>query len=236
VLPRWARASSSRRSARLLILRLSKRSRGKRRTARRPAAAQDDLYGRAALLPHLIPAARVGARRTIIERTTARLRGRITRASWMRSSSACRLKSQVWYLTTVRRAVRRTGAAAHPWSARGVISTEVGIATVLLLGAGHCFRDQVVAVRAVSAALIETVQRSMEQLARDHPPYGGIGDGYHRPAVHRGGGARPVWRADAIRPFADPPRRHVALAWRVSFPRPSVEALRRAVRPATSVA
>lgn len=33
-----------------------------------------------------------------------------------------------------------------------------------------------------------------------------------------------------IRPFVDPPRRCVALAWRVSFPRPqAIEALRRAI-------
>jgi LysR family hydrogen peroxide-inducible transcriptional activator len=34
-----------------------------------------------------------------------------------------------------------------------------------------------------------------------------------------------------IRPFSDPPRRHVALAWRVSYPRPqAIEALRGAIR------
>ena len=34
-----------------------------------------------------------------------------------------------------------------------------------------------------------------------------------------------------IRPFVDPPQRRVALAWRVSFPRPqAIEALRQAVR------
>jgi len=40
-----------------------------------------------------------------------------------------------------------------------------------------------------------------------------------------------VSRLTEIRPFATPPQRRVALAWRVSFPRPqAIEALRQAIR------
>jgi LysR family hydrogen peroxide-inducible transcriptional activator len=127
--------------------------------------------------------------------------------------------------------------AAHPWSARETVSTdELGSQTVLLLGAGHCFRDQVVAAcpSCVSPTLTEDgLQRSMEGSSLEtirHMVASGMGITVLPCTAARGPG-RYASELTAIRPFADPPRRHVALAWRVSFPRPqAIEVLRRAVR------
>lgn len=120
----------------------------------------------------------------------------------------------------------------HPLAAQREISTEqIAGEDLLLLGAGNCFRDQVVEAcphlgeaggteRALEGSSLETVR---------HMVASGVGMSVV-PAS-----AAAVWPQEGallqIRPFADPaPRRSVALAWRVTFPRPAaIEALYRAI-------
>ncbi len=127
--------------------------------------------------------------------------------------------------------------ANHAWATRQVIATgELSDETVLLLGAGHCFRDQVVAAcpscvgppagegglqKAVEGSSLETIRYMVAS---------GMGITV-LPCTAASGPGQYASTLTEIRPFADPPRRSVALAWRVSFPRPqAIEALRQAVR------
>ena len=122
----------------------------------------------------------------------------------------------------------------HPWEGRKrVTSEELTRESLLLLGEGHCFRDQVLEIchtvrsrersvlsRAVEGGSLETIRQMVA---------GGVGVTV-LPATSIGtsGG-----NADLIRilPFGRPvPVRRVALAWRRSFPRPeAIEALRNAI-------
>jgi len=116
--------------------------------------------------------------------------------------------------------------AAHPLTARDSLSPRhLAQEPVLLLGTGHCFRDQVI------QACPECIPRRSE-----HALYTGEGGSLetirHMVASGMGlsvfpctaaGADRYSQRLLAIRRFAPPePRRQVALAWRVSFPRPRV--------------
>jgi LysR family hydrogen peroxide-inducible transcriptional activator len=129
--------------------------------------------------------------------------------------------------------------AGHPWSEREAIATgELSTQTVLLLGAGHCFRDQVVAAcpscvgppagegglqRAVEGSSLETIR---------HMVASGMGITV-LPCTATGAGPY-ASSLTATLAFSDPPRRRVALAWRVSFPRPqAIEALRQAIDACT---
>ncbi len=127
--------------------------------------------------------------------------------------------------------------AAHPWRRRAAITTDdLGSETVLLLGAGHCFRDQVVAAcpscvspPSVEGGLQKTFEGSSLETIR-HMVASGMGITVLPCTAAEGPGH---YRSELtlVRPFADPPRRRVALAWRVSFPRPkAIEALRQAIR------
>ena len=118
----------------------------------------------------------------------------------------------------------------HPWEGRRrVTSDELARESLLLLGEGHCFRDQVLDVctaargreaRTVEGGSLETIRQMVA---------GGVGVTV-LPATSVGPGSG----SDLIRmlPFARPvPSRRVALAWRRTFPRPqAVEALRKAIR------
>ena len=125
----------------------------------------------------------------------------------------------------------------HAWCERDAVNTdELASQTVLLLGTGHCFRDQVVAAcpSCVSPAPAEGgLQRAVEGSSLEtirHMVASGLGITVLPCAAATGPGH---YGSDltVIRPFVDPPRRLVALAWRVSFPRPqAIEALRRAIR------
>lgn len=127
--------------------------------------------------------------------------------------------------------------ADHPWAQRDAIATEeLSTQTVLLLGAGHCFRDQVVAAcpscvgpPAAEGGLQRAVEGSSLETIR-HMVASGMGITV-LPCTAATGAGRYASTLTAIRPFRDPPRRHVALAWRVSYPRPqAIEALRQAIR------
>jgi LysR family hydrogen peroxide-inducible transcriptional activator len=119
----------------------------------------------------------------------------------------------------------------HPWEAKKRVSSEELLKeSLLLLGEGHCFRDQVLEfchsvrgrdrsplARTLEGGSLETIRQMVAT---------GVGVTVLPATAEAGGG-------DLIRilPFARPaPTRRVALAWRRSFPRPeAIEALRQAI-------
>jgi LysR family hydrogen peroxide-inducible transcriptional activator len=114
-----------------------------------------------------------------------------------------------------------------------VTSEELTSESLLLLGEGHCFRDQVLeichTVRARERSpLAKTVEGGSLETIRQMVA-GGVGITV-LPATSTAttGGANDLIR---ILPFARPaPTRRVGLAWRRSFPRPeAIEALRKAI-------
>jgi len=123
----------------------------------------------------------------------------------------------------------------HPWESRKrVTSDELTRESLLLLGEGHCFRDQVLDIchtvrakersplsRTVEGGSLETIRQMVA---------GGVGVTV-LPATSVAAGG--INASDLIRilPFAKPvPSRRVALAWRKSFPRPeAIEVLRKSI-------
>jgi len=127
--------------------------------------------------------------------------------------------------------------ARHAWTKRKTIPTdELSTETVLLLGAGHCFRDQVVAAcpscvgpPAAEGGLQKAVEGSSLETIR-HMVASGMGVTV-LPCTAASGPGHYSSKLTEIRPFVTPPQRRVALAWRVSFPRPqAIEAVRQAIR------
>src|SRR5574344_257852 len=126
--------------------------------------------------------------------------------------------------------------AGHPWAARESIDTELlNDKSLLLLGEGHCFRDQVLEACPAAGNLQEsqnrytTVEASSLETIR------------HMVASGLGVSVLPQSAVDShqytagvieIRPFSDPvPTRTVAIAWRATFPRPkAIDALVEAIR------
>jgi LysR family hydrogen peroxide-inducible transcriptional activator len=121
----------------------------------------------------------------------------------------------------------------HPWEGRKRVSSEeLTREALLLLGEGHCFRDQVLEfchtmrsrdrsplARTVEGGSLETIRQMVAS---------GVGVTV-LPATSVGaGGAGDLIR---ILPFTRPaPSRRVALAWRRTFPRPeAIEALRKGI-------
>lgn len=127
--------------------------------------------------------------------------------------------------------------ATHAWNKKKSIKgEELPNQDLLLLGSGHCFRDQVLKVcpalnRAGSGGMQKTLEGSSLETIR-HMVASGAGitvlpcSSVAAPA--------PEKRLLAIRPFAQPvPSRRVALAWRKSFPRPqAIDVLRHAIHDA----
>ncbi len=126
----------------------------------------------------------------------------------------------------------------HPWQGRKRVSSEeLTRERLLLLGEGHCFRDQVlefchtVRQRERSGAPRSPIARTVEGGSLEtirQMVAGGVGvTVLPSTSVGAPGGG------DLIRilPFAKPvPSRRVALAWRRSFPRPeAIEALRKGI-------
>lgn len=118
----------------------------------------------------------------------------------------------------------------HPWETRKkVTSDELAEESLLLLGEGHCFRDQVLEIchtirakertslsRTVEGGSLETIRQMVA---------GGVGiTVLPATSVAPGGSNNDLIR---VLPFARPaPIRRVGLAWRRSFPRPeAIEAL-----------
>jgi LysR family hydrogen peroxide-inducible transcriptional activator len=121
----------------------------------------------------------------------------------------------------------------HDWEGRKRISAdELTRESLLLLGEGHCFRDQVLdicnVVRAKErSSLAKTVEGGSLETIRQMVA-SGVGVTV-LPSTSIGAGGT----GDLIRilPFSRPvPTRRVGLAWRRSFPRPeAIEALRKAI-------
>jgi LysR family hydrogen peroxide-inducible transcriptional activator len=118
--------------------------------------------------------------------------------------------------------------AAHPLTQRKTLkSALLRDETVLLLGSGHCFRDQVLEAcpeclprPGLEGHLQQTVEGSSLETIR-HMVVSGLGITV-LPCT-AAGADRYSQRLLAIRRFAPPtPTRTVALAWRVSFSRPGV--------------
>lgn len=126
--------------------------------------------------------------------------------------------------------------ANHPWSDRASVDANaLGGQDVLLLGPGHCFRDQVLKVcpdcvkssagggglqRGLEGGSLETIRYMVASgVGITVLPCTAVADRFSQPSVR-------------ALPFAgEPPRRRVALAWRKSFPRiEAVSVLARAVR------
>ena len=122
----------------------------------------------------------------------------------------------------------------HPWENRTrITSEELTNESLLLLGEGHCFRDQVLDIchtvrsrersplaRTVEGGSLETIRQMVA---------GGVGvTVLPATSTATSGGSSDLIR---ILPFARPaPTRRVGLAWRRSFPRPeAIEALRKAI-------
>jgi LysR family transcriptional regulator, hydrogen peroxide-inducible genes activator len=126
--------------------------------------------------------------------------------------------------------------ADHRWRNRDAIDIkELASETLLLLGPGHCFRDQVLSAcpacnhTAVTEGSIQkTVQGGSLETIR-HMVATGMGV-----TVLPCAAAAPDHYAQqllTIRPFTSPaPKRRVALAWRTSFPRPNaIEVIKQAI-------
>lgn len=124
---------------------------------------------------------------------------------------------------------------SHPWASRtSICSEELKSETMLLLGTGHCFRDQVLEVcpelsrfSQASGGIQKTFEGSSLETIR-HMVASGIGVTV-LPMM-----ARPDPSDDGLLayvPFEPPaPLRRVSLVWRKSFPRlPAIEALRRGI-------
>ncbi|MFO8152882.1 hydrogen peroxide-inducible genes activator [Thioalkalivibrio sp.] len=126
--------------------------------------------------------------------------------------------------------------AAHPLRQEKTLTLDrMADATLLLLGAGHCFRDQVLELcpRCLhSAEEAGSTSRNLQGSSLEtirHMVASGVGVTI-LPCT-AAGADRYAQRLLAVRRFAEPvPSRRVALAWRASFPRPqAIEALRQAV-------
>ncbi len=124
--------------------------------------------------------------------------------------------------------------AAHAWKKKkAVASAELEGESMLLLGSGHCFRDQVLkACPALNRSAADGLQKTLESSSLEtirHMVASGMGT-----TVLPCTATRLHSSSDSLlayRPFTKPaPNRVVSLAWRKSFPRPrAIEAVRQAV-------
>jgi LysR family hydrogen peroxide-inducible transcriptional activator len=121
----------------------------------------------------------------------------------------------------------------HPLEKKKHISAdELARESLLLLGAGHCFRDQVLDLcstvqRGPRGPLARTLEGGSLETIRQMVASGVGLTVLPSSAVPAGDGGDLI----RFRPFARPvPDRRVVLAWRKSFPRPqAIEALRQAI-------
>jgi LysR family hydrogen peroxide-inducible transcriptional activator len=121
--------------------------------------------------------------------------------------------------------------ADHAWSRKAKIpAAELCNETLLLLGAGNCFRDQVLQTcPRMSGSGASNIQQALEGSSLEtirHMVASGVGiTVLPSTAAESKSAASPLV---AVRPFGAPqPSRRIALAWRASFPRPqAIEALR----------
>ena len=126
--------------------------------------------------------------------------------------------------------------AAHPWRGRAaIVAAELASQTLLLLGAGHCFRDQVL------GACPDCQRAGAERPLEKSVEGGSLETVRYMVASGMGVTVLPCTAAGAdqyahgllsVKPFKAPvPRRRVALAWRASFPRPeAIDILEESIR------
>ncbi|MFC0267164.1 hydrogen peroxide-inducible genes activator [Kushneria aurantia] len=125
--------------------------------------------------------------------------------------------------------------ADHPWLAYDEIDPNaVDDEKMLMLGEGHCFRDQVLEAcptikehmqqpgspMVAEGGSLETIRHMVaSKLGISVVPQSAVGTGYYVSGLLE------------TRPFRAPsPSRNIALAWRASFPRPrAIDALTRAI-------
>ncbi|AMO54437.1 LysR family transcriptional regulator [Endozoicomonas montiporae] len=127
----------------------------------------------------------------------------------------------------------------HPWAEREAINKdELSRDEVLLLGEGHCFRDQILEAcpvlgvhdgddgSGVEATSLETIRHMVASgMGISILPESALGNNYYAPDVL------------TSKPFSTPrPERTVALAWRASFPRPkAIDVLAAALKQCTDI-
>ena len=127
----------------------------------------------------------------------------------------------------------------HPWAERDAINKEeLSRDEVLLLGEGHCFRDQILEAcpvlsvneghdgSGVEATSLETIRHMVASgMGISILPESALGNNYYAPNVL------------TSKPFSTPrPERTVALAWRASFPRPkAIDVLAGALKQCTDI-
>jgi LysR family hydrogen peroxide-inducible transcriptional activator len=123
--------------------------------------------------------------------------------------------------------------ADHPWRKKKQIgSDELEQETLLLLGTGHCFRDQVLqacpALNRTASGLAKTLEGSSLETIRQMVA---SGVGMTVLPCTAAGAHTASDGLIAMRPFKGvAPSRRVAIAWRKHFPRPkAIEAIRQAV-------
>jgi LysR family hydrogen peroxide-inducible transcriptional activator len=125
--------------------------------------------------------------------------------------------------------------ADHPWAKKkSIMPSQLSSETILLLGAGHCFRDQVLKVcpQLGSSQTPNGIQQTLEGSSLETIRYmvtSGVGMTILPSTACVP--TREENRMLAFRPFEQPvPTRRVALAWRKSFPRPeAIETVRQAI-------
>ena len=126
--------------------------------------------------------------------------------------------------------------AGHPWTGLSCIDpTQLNESNLLLLGEGHCFRDQVLEAcpasrrsgeessrhTTVESSSLETIRHMVASgLGVSVLPLSAVDSHHYAPGVID------------VRPFCAPvPTRTVAIAWRASFPRPkAIDVLTDSVR------
>ena len=126
--------------------------------------------------------------------------------------------------------------AKHAWEKRKTIPAhDLATETLLLLGSGHCFRDQVMKVcpalnrfSATPGSMQQTLEGSSLETIRHMVASGAGVTVLPCSAI---GASKQENKLLVFRPFSKPiPTRRVALAWRKRFPRPeAVEVVRQAV-------
>jgi len=124
----------------------------------------------------------------------------------------------------------------HPWvRRRAIASTDLANETMLLLGSGHCFRDQVLDVcpeRPRDGEGMDGMQRTFEGSSLETIRQM-VATGIGITVMPRTAMPARVSRQSLVAylPFRNPsPRRRVVLAWRRSFTRSeAIESLRRAI-------
>ncbi|WP_277052414.1 hydrogen peroxide-inducible genes activator [Zestomonas thermotolerans] len=126
--------------------------------------------------------------------------------------------------------------AGHPWSRQETIdSSQLNDKSLLLLGEGHCFRDQVLEAcptlrrhgeegtqfTTVESSSLETIRHMVASgMGISILPLSAVESHHYAPGVFE------------VRPLTPPaPYRTVAIAWRASFPRPkAIDVLADSVR------